>query len=266
MQIKKCKVFRQSCLVLALGVVWLLPERSFAIDYCASIDGDLRVANVYVGYPMPTRETLFAHAPFRRRHLLRRAPFSDWRSKYCRQDLEHLERGFRAIYPEAPDHIEHISSWNIHVVMEHFTDLKLCSIRHQLRETLTEIERRGLAIAPCRHRINALTFDYSKLDREPKPVQRLRWLTKDLFWMAYKGYAPAMLELAKLGARDDVVRLTPRFAYYLLRVSNLARLRDPAVARLLGIVRHHLSPDDRAEIDARAEQRHWPLAERMVID
>ena len=258
-------MIRNIWLVLMVVITCSMPTNLSALGIQNVIEAHTELPNAFAGYTIPTREELFAHAPFRRRRLLQREV--DGPSRHdCNGDLDDLEMGFEALYPDAPDIFENQSLWKVHVTMVRFPDLELCNLHQSLLDTLTEVDEYGLQPDPVRNRTEAWEFDINTFRRTPLTIRLLRGRIADLFWLSYKGYAPAMLKLAKLGARDDIVRLRPRFAYYLLRVSENAGLHDSAIVRLRGIVHHHLSHDDRAEINERIDQGRWPLSERMVID
>ena len=75
-----------------------------------------------------------------------------------------------------------------------------------------------------------------------------------------------MVALAKLSARDDVVRLTPQFLYFLLTSARQRMALDSQADKLLAWAKLSLTPKDRSVIDDRVQRRTWPLEETMVIE
>jgi hypothetical protein len=244
----------------------LLSARAGAAESVRSIlDVNSRTPNPFSGYDIPAREILREHSPYWEA-VLRHRRYDGAGPYDCTTELHQLYDGFKALYPNFPDPIGQLNAWSVHVTMVRFRALTMCSIREEVREALREIDALGLKIEPFPQHVSYLNVDVEMLINRPKPLRALSSAIADLIWMSYKGYAPAMFELAKLSARDDVIRLTPRFAYYLLAVSDRAGLTDPAVPRLLAIARQNLNADDRAEIEQRVARRRWPKTERMVID
>ncbi len=255
-----------------IAAVFMATWTSFALPLCAldTIDGILysgaNQKNLFAGYPMPTKRSLRAASDVWPRIRMRRERDGQT-SGYCRQELYVFKTGFRRIYPDAPQRGPGVlSSWVQHMEMVHFPDLYLCWLKIRLAEAIAEVQRTGTPIRRVVQRRNMITFDFSVILKDTRAVNAIYGVISDLVWMSYTGYAPAMFELATLGAKDRYIRLTPRFSYYLLTVATRAGVGGAQAERLLRIVAQHLTVDDRRQLDDRARTRKWPRSERMVLD
>ncbi len=219
--------------------------------------------NVFKGYPVPTRETLLAISPFRESALRDRRQRGT-RPGDCAKDLLDMKRGFKEIYPDAPRDAS--LSWTIHIAMIHFPHLYLCRTRNQINKSLDEIERINYRVTPIAQRIYIGDYDFEAYNRLPRAVQILEHESRDLIWMSYRGFRPAMLELLRLDDRSRIVRLTWRFKCYLLMSVIDAKLEDPLIDKLVPEITRTLTDPTIKELKARAKTRKWPRSERMVID
>lgn len=241
---------------LAAGVLIALVWSCPAFAYLSINSGFQLYAgseNPFQGLNVPPRQT-----------LLRASPFYGSRvgAQSCLADLADLRRGFQAIYPEIK-WVGKELDWTIHIAMVFFPDLVVCAHKDELLENLAEIRHRHLSFERVPQSIE---MDARNLKLPPYAISRTEHILIDFAWMAAQGYVPAMVELVKLSSRDDLIRLTPRYNYYLLSVIKDAGQLDDTCARLLRHAEQLLPPDDRATIDTRVETRSWPDDERMVID
>lgn len=180
-----------------------------------------------------------------------------------------MKENFHRLRPNAPDPASDIQvdvAWNEHVEMGPFRDLYWCRLQGRLRETLTRIDQSDFTPPPLPYRVDSKTYDYSKHHSWPIHVQTVRLIISDLAVLSLKGHAPAMVTLAKLSARDDVIRLTPRFMYFLLSRAKRTVSLDAKAQRLLTAASTHLSAEERTEIQRRVESGDWPLEEAMTLD
>lgn len=164
-----------------------------------------------------------------------------------------MAAGFRVLRPDAPDPTRgQIAAWSFHVEMETFRDLFWCALEGELADTLEAIDQLEAKPVPMPYRVNLFTHNFSEFSQWPRPLQRIRGIIADLAMLALRGHAPASVALAKLSARDDVIRLTPRFVYFLLTSASRRSRLDAKARRLLRMAERSLSPEDRAELDARS--------------
>lgn len=223
-------------------------------------------ANPFRGISIPPRDELWAASPIRRGRVppSRRRHLS---SHDCGGLLSQLALGFRALRPDAPHpKRDDIVAWTVHVEMETFRDLFWCALKGDLAETLEEIDQLDAKPVPMPYRVNPITHNFSEFSQWARPFQRIRGIIADLAMLALRGHAPASVALAKLSARDDVIRLTPRFVYFLLTSASRRSRLDAKAQRLLRMAEGSLSPEARAEIDDRAIRPDWPLKEPMTLD
>ena len=255
---------RTLAIALASLLLMAASTKSHALN---SINGfikfGLTLPNAFKGYPVPTRESLLANAPFRERALCNRRLY-DPRPDACVQDLHHMERGFEKTYPDAPR--DALTSWSFHVAMVHFPHLYLCTVRHRINENLEPIETANYHLTPIPQRIYVGDLDFDAYNRLPQAVRSLQLATAELIWMSYRGFRPAMLELLKLDDRSRIARLTWRFKCYLLMSVIEADIKDPLINALRPQIEAHLTPPTIQELKARAKKRKWPRSERMVTD
>lgn len=240
-------------------------SRARAVTIDGLIHNHLKRPNVYAGFAVPTRRTLLENSLLGRR-LLRNRRLYGPSPHDCVSELADLKDGFKNIYPEAPDTIKHGESWDDHVVMVHFPELYLCAIRYRINKDLDRIAKRGIRVPPIVQRVDVTTHDFSKYRTYPKPVRFLMGQTRKLILLAYRGYAPAMIDLVRLSQRSTVIRLTPRFKYFLLRSAANSGLRDRIIDHLFPIVEKELSDETRSEVADWAKLGRWPRLQRMVLD
>ena len=246
-----------------------LPSVSFSSQAHADIDWMLKhrteFPNPFKDYALPTRETMLANArawdiTLRYRRLTGPQPHD------CAQELFAMEEGFHAIYPDAPKRTHASIAWSIHIAAVHYPELVLCETLASVEDSLRKIAEANHRVPPLEQRSDPWKYEARQYRWKIPPLRRLEYATKDLIWLSYRGYSPAMLELLKLADRIPIVRLTTRFKYYLLVSATKADLKHPLLDHLQPKLTKMLPDPDIAELETMAETSSWPISERMVID
>lgn len=260
---------RSGLIILGLccGLQLLAAGQAAALDSLfGALTGRSVETNPFRGISIPSRDELWAASPIRGGRVppSRRGKLS---SRECGGQLLDMAAGFRVLRPDAPDPKgDEIVSWKFHVEMEAFRDLFWCEMEAKLAKTLEAIDQLQAKPVPMPYRVDPFTHNFSEFSQWPRPLQKIRGIIVDLAMLALRGHAPASVALAKLSARDDVIRLTPRFVYFLLTSASRRSRLDAKAQRLLRMAERSLSPDDRVELDDRAIGANWPLKEPMTID
>lgn len=260
------------CRSIASGIVSLIfflaaAQQAAALDsLLGALSLENEIPNPFRGMSIPSRDRLWAASPIHRGNTPP-SRLGKLSVRQCESLLLDMAAGFHALRPEAPNPgVGNSLEWKLHVEMERFRDLFWCSLKGEMEETLIAIDALDTKPVPMPYRINVLTYDFSQFDRWPSPFQTIRGVITDLATLSLRGHAPAMVALAKLSARDDVVRLTPQFVYFLLTSARRRMALDSQAERLLAWAKLTLTPKDRSVIDERVQRGTWPLEDSMVIE
>ena len=227
-----------------------------------------RTKNVYARFEISvSRDALMRLDPVAYRRMLssrhRESP-----GERCQSELNALESGFKELHSDAPNprRAANAHAWFRYVQMVHFPDLLLCVQRSVLRKALDDLQTQGLTFPRIKQYDSPTTFDFDSIGTEPRAISKVRYVVLDLLESALIGYPPAMVDFAKIGARGDIIRLTPEFTYYLLAVARDADVLDDETRRLLAAAEGELDEATRERVDGWARERKWPYEERIAVD
>ncbi len=249
--------------------VLLLPVPAHTINDVVTVIKLLgRTKNVYARFEISvSRDALMRLDPVAYRRMLssrhRESP-----GERCQSELDALESGFKKLHSDAPNprRAANAHAWFRYVQMVHFPDLLLCVQRSVLRKALDDLQTQGLTFPRIKQHISPITFDFDSILTEPEAISDVRYYTSNFLEYSLMGHPPAMVDLVKIGARGDIIRLTPEFNYYLLAVARDAGVLDDETRRLLAEAGERLDAGARDRIDSWARERKWPLKERIAVD
>lgn len=189
--------------------------------------------------------------------------------------LRSIDRGFcgvalwklgEAIGQKHP-HLPHPTSdgllaWELIYAPRHYPELFFCRAKNRFAEAYEQFNADGETPARFpQHEKNRIRWIHPS-DKS----WRLHAVISDLFHLAFAGYPPAFLELAKLSKVGGVVRLTPQYAYFALTRAKQSGLQDGALEELLQQAKQDLSGDELKRLEPRIESGTWPRSDPIVQD
>lgn len=153
-------------------------------------------------------------------------------------------------------------AWKYAIAPKHYPRAYFCSVAQSFQFSRGRLEK-----------TNTTPVRLFQKKRPPKPARRLRGLedsllfaTRNLVISAIFDHAPALLKLAQLSEKAEVIRLTPAFNYYALARAKHKGLDYPDLNRLLAKAKKEISSKEKRRLAPRIAAGGWPREEAIVID
>lgn len=239
-----------------------------ALDLYSTLKSNRDWKNYFAEVDMPTADELWRAGKYvdRKRNPKLLPWFRAWD---CTSLLMTLKENFSLMRPNAPDPIKDVRadiSWTLHVEMENFLDLYWCSIKGHIQTALDAIDQQAEKPVPMPYRPPPQGYNYALVHGEwPYEFRQIRRLIADLTILSLRGFAPAMVKLAELSDRGDVVRLSPKFTYFLLEWADKGVALNPRDYSQLKAARAALTASERKDVRRRIQEKVWPLEDSMVV-